>query len=113
MNERNANILEVLGVADREDAITNLLCFCFRRSRVFRRAFLERVCGVDAPIDGWVARTRIAVRGHGTPDLALGRPGEPGTLVIIENKLKAGEGQDQTRRYAADACIRTGPINAG
>jgi hypothetical protein len=105
MHNQSSNVLEVLGIADREDAITNLLKYCFLRSVSFRTDFLSRVCGIDGRPDGWDARARVQVPGFGTPDLVLWRHGDPGDLVVIENKLNAGEGWDQTQQYADPACL--------
>lgn len=103
----NRNLLEILGIADREDTITNLLCYCFRESADFRCCFLERVCGIVESEGDWQVRTRKAVRDIGTPDLVLWRTGPSADLVILENKLEAGEGADQTERYADPKCADT------
>lgn len=104
VERQSQNLLEVLGVAEREDSITNLLRYCFLNSTPFRTTFLGRVCGIAGPTDGWQAETRMQVKGFGTPDLVLSRR-ESDVLVIIENKLKAGEGEDQTERYAHSECV--------
>jgi hypothetical protein len=52
------------------------------------------------------AFTRISVGESGIPDLILAAVKEDSVdLIIIENKLKAEEGDDQTSSYASDECI--------
>lgn len=101
------NLLEVLGIADNEDAVTNLLRHCVRHSAPFREVFLSSICGIPEPTDGWEARARMHIPGVGTPDLVLYRKGSPSELIILENKLHAGEGKGQTQSYADRACTDT------
>lgn len=50
----------------------------------------------------WTAYTRLTVHDIGIPDLVLhGSGAQYGTLIVIENKLKADEGEDQTKRYSS------------
>lgn len=46
------NILTILGVQSREDAITNLLAHCFNSLPEFRDSFLRSICGVESPSGG-------------------------------------------------------------
>ena len=95
------NVLEVLRVADKEDAISNLLAYCIRQSDSFRDGFLERICGLEpAAYSECEVHARPQVPKAGTPDLVLVCKGEAIDWVIIENKLKADEGKDQIKRYA-------------
>jgi len=97
------NVLTVLGIQAREDAITNLLAYCFNSSGEFRAAFLRSICGQETtPTERWKAYTRLSLHEAGVPDLVLhGGDGPHGRLIIIENKLKADEGADQTARYCS------------
>ena len=51
------------------------------------------------------AYTRQQVLGTGVPDLVLVLEGERSVVSIIENKLCAEEGRDQTLRYATPECF--------
>lgn len=97
------NILTILGIQSREDAITNLLAYCFNLSEEFRVALLRSICGQEiSPAEPWKAYTRLSLRDAGVPDLVLhGGEGPDGRLVVIENKMKADEGEDQTTRYCS------------
>lgn len=101
------NILKVLGVEAKEDIISNLLAHCFNSSENFRSVFLESVCErAPGSYRSLVARTRVAIPDSGVPDLVIVGQREKGTdLIVIENKLKAEEGQDQTGRYASPECV--------
>jgi len=100
------NILEVLGVESKEDVVSNLLRFAIAESSAFRRAF---VVAAGAELREWSAhtvRTRASVTGAGIPDIVVGLESKEGSqLLMIENKLRAEEGDDQTERYAADSVI--------
>jgi hypothetical protein len=101
------NVLTILGIQDREDAITNLLAYCFNSSGEFRVALLRSICGQETtPTERWTAYTRLSLAGAGVPDLVLhGGDGPSGRLIVIENKLKADEGEDQTARYCSPEAI--------
>ena len=102
------NVLKVLGIAGKEDVISNLLQYCLVVSPLFRHAFLLNICEIQ-PSDVSRVRvlTRVSTDSAGVPDLVvavddLGK----NTLVILENKLKADEGKDQTGRYSSPECVR-------
>jgi hypothetical protein len=97
------NIFRVLGVQTREDSVSNALAHAINHSPRFNRLFLSRICERDpAAYEECVAHTRVS-SGNGIPDiLIVGRKSvSEADLIIIENKLKAEEGDDQTERYAA------------
>lgn len=103
----NANVLSILGVSSKEDVISNLLRYCIEASREFRDAFLSDICNVPSPSNARVqALTRVSTGESGVPDLviAVESPSEK-HLVVLENKLKADEGKDQTVRYSSRACV--------
>ena len=100
-------VFKVLGVQSREDCVSNALAYAFNASGPFQQAFLTHICGKEpSRYTSCQAFTRISAGAAGIPDivLALWR-GTRGELVIIENKLKAEEGADQTKRYASDEAI--------
>lgn len=105
----NGNILNILSVAHKEDVISNLLKYASEASPGFCSLFLSEICGVtNAQVgSGIKALTRVIAGDAGIPDLVIYCPNSgEGELVIIENKLKAEEGEDQTKRYQDSSCIR-------
>jgi hypothetical protein len=103
---REDNILEVLGVAGKEDVISNLLKYCIEYSASFRNIFLEDICSFEAATySSCDVYTRLSVPGVGVPDLLVVCRGETTEWAIIENKLNAEEGKDQTNRYAEQEVI--------
>lgn len=99
------NILKTLGIEQREDCITNLLAAGLENSEAFRNFFLDRVApGRRLNFDNWRVATRVATS-QGIPDLIItGNSSEGELLVLIENKVKADEGFEQTLRYAHPDC---------
>jgi hypothetical protein len=96
------NALEVLRIADKEDVISNLLAYCIRQSESFRNVFLVRICGLEpAAYPECEVHSRPQVPKVGTPDLVVVCKGQATDWVIIENKLNALEGKDQTKHYAS------------
>lgn len=100
------NVLEVLRVAHREDVISDLLCTCFRESPSFRTQFLS-----EMPCPDWVDSDRAecyvrrSIAGVGVPDFIITDRSDAGDrcyILVVEHKLKAGEGYAQTERYASD-----------
>lgn len=101
------NVLEALGVCNREDAISNLLRYCIEASSLFRDAFLRHICGTPSQITNFRAVTRLSTNSSGIPDLVIAtEDSRQKYLVILENKLKADEGVDQTVRYSSADCIK-------
>lgn len=101
-----SNILEILGVQNKEDVISNLLRYCINSSRDFASAFLTSVCGKDIKnYTGVEAFTRFTTSA-GVPDIIVNCTArEAVDIFIIENKIKAEEGEDQTERYASIECL--------
>ena len=97
------NVLEELGVWNKEDAITNLLSHSFKASAAFRQLFLNAMLMRSVPdSDKWQVEVRPAVSGRGIPDLVFYHLAEDGSgsMLIVENKVKAVEGDTQTERYS-------------
>jgi len=99
----NSNILQILGVQNKEDAITNVICNGINKSPGFRNAFLQHICNVPpSTIISVEAITRLSTFAAGIPDLVIKCTGEKrNRIIIIENKLKAEEGVDQTKKYSS------------
>lgn len=101
------NIIELLGITYKEDVISNLLVGLINESKIFRISFLENIVGIANPILYNVkAHTRIRTS-QGIPDIIITVENEhESILIIVENKLKADEGYEQTKRYANEKCIK-------
>lgn len=102
------NLLTILGVQTKENVISNLLAYCFDNCESFRTAFLDSVCKIETsdPSLAWKAHTQVSTGKTGIPDLVLlGRKPGVSELVVVENKLKAEEGKDQTERYSSPKAI--------
>ena len=97
------NILSELNICDKEDVISDCLRFCFDRSSYFAENFLMHICDLD--INEYInveMLTRKMFPSSGVPDiLVVAETEEYSDLVIIENKLKAEEGYEQTERYSS------------
>lgn len=101
------NIFKVLGVQSREDCVSNALAYGFNQSVEFRNNFLKFIC--DKKPEAYTqctAYTRVSTGDSGIPDLVLVcESQDKAALIIIENKLRADEGADQTERYATEESI--------
>jgi len=105
------NLLRVLGISDNENVITKLLCQCVNASRRqesaqaggFAQAFVCALIGDDGRrYDKIRAYSHTALRQCGTPDILIKAvEGERIAAIIIEHKLNALEGKDQTEKYAS------------
>lgn len=101
------NIIELLGVKYKEDIISNLIVGLISESERFRNNFLKNIVGVpNAELYDVEAFTRITTS-QGIPDIIIKICNEEESiLAIIENKLKAEEGYEQTARYSSEECIK-------
>lgn len=94
------NIFRVLGIQSREDCVSNALAYAFNTSLAYRRSFLRYICEKDPDqynLRSCHAFTRISTGAPGIPDLVLALENSVcSEIVVIENKLKAEEGDDQT-----------------
>jgi hypothetical protein len=102
----NENIIKALDAEAKEDVITNLLLYCFRESPAFREAFGPTVLGIMPHTYAEITPIPRIRTSRGVPDAAfLCRAGDsPPDLVILENKLNAEEGIEQTVRFSDDNC---------
>ena len=103
------NIFKVLGIQSREDCISNALAYAFNESIDFRNGFLRTVCSKNPEtFTECTAYSRVSIRDSGIPDLVfVCKSGDEVELIIIENKIKAEEGDDQTERYAVERSVDT------
>lgn len=99
------NIVELLGITYKEDIISNLIVGLLNESRNFRTSFLENIVKVEnADIYDVKAEARISTP-VGIPDIVVTMENkQKAIIVIIENKLKAEEGYEQTKRYSEENC---------
>ncbi|RJQ69355.1 MAG: hypothetical protein C4519_21675 [Desulfobacteraceae bacterium] len=101
------NIFRVLGIQSREDCVSNVLAYAFNNSLPFRANFMEKICGKPlSRYDSAQAHTRVSTGESGIPDIIIVlESNSGGEIVVIENKLKAEEGYDQTQRYASERAV--------
>lgn len=101
------NLFAVLGIQTREDCISNALAYAINTSKSFRQQFMEQVCGKDlSKYTSVTAYTRISAGVSGIPDIVITLESQSNAdMVVIENKLKAEEGNDQTVRYSSREAI--------
>jgi len=101
------NLFAVLGIQTREDCISNSLAYAINNSKSFRQEFLKQICGKD--INKYMsvnAYTRVSAGASGTPDIVITLESQSNAdIVVIENKLKAEEGTDQTVRYSSKEAL--------
>ncbi|MEA1995744.1 MAG: hypothetical protein U9N18_06355, partial [Campylobacterota bacterium] len=102
------NIFQILGVQTKEDVVSNALVHGLNSSKSFLYIFLETVCKKDPrKYSKCTGYTRLSTATSGIPDIVLTcyQKNNDVDLVVIENKLKADEGEDQTERYASQESI--------
>lgn len=101
------NLFAVLGIQTREDCISNALAYAINTSKPFRKQFLKQICGKDpSRYTSVIAYTRISAGSSGIPDIVITLESRSkADIVVIENKLKAEEGKDQTVRYSSSEAI--------
>lgn len=101
------NLFAILGIQTREDCISNALAFALNNSKLFQHHFLNRICGKDHSIyTSVIAYTRVSAGASGIPDIVITLESQShADIVVIENKLKAEEGNDQTIRYSSREAI--------
>jgi hypothetical protein len=101
------NVFKVLGIQSHEDSVSNALAYAINESEDFRNGFLKHICQKE--LDAYKkcsAYTRISTGESGIPDLVLVCESQgKAELIVIENKLKAEEGIDQTERYSTEESI--------
>lgn len=95
------NIINELNLQSKEDVMSDLIRVCVKNSKEFSDFFCKNICNLKKDYDSIDVLTRISVNDKNIPDiLAVGCYGENCDICIVENKMLAEEGQDQTIRYA-------------
>lgn len=103
---KDANLLNILGIAAKEDVHANLFKYCIESSPQFRKAFFSSILNWPADTDLKSIDVRLSIAGTGLPDLVIvGQDSTSARLAIIELKLHALEGVNQTARYASSECL--------
>lgn len=97
------NIYKILNIADKEDVISNLLTHSLNNIPLFRNDFGELILNNwNNNYKDFEAYTRTNIPGVGVPDIVITfKQNDKQYLIILENKLKAKEGADQTEKYAS------------
>jgi hypothetical protein len=100
------NTFTLLGSFYREDVITDFLANLINEEIAFAEWFMKTICDTYL-LDNEIvkARTRVGLgKGIGTPDLIIEKMNglETNMIIVIENKLGALEGVEQTNRYASE-----------
>ncbi|KGX92474.1 hypothetical protein N781_16150 [Pontibacillus halophilus JSM 076056 = DSM 19796] len=97
------NVFDVLNSFYREDVISDFLVSCFKESEEFLLKFLhEAYISIDDGTE-FVLDTRVGLgKSIGTPDLIVKAVhGNRTKLIVVENKMGAAEGHEQTNRYVS------------
>jgi hypothetical protein len=95
------NIFDALNIFYREDTISDFLVNCFKDSNEFLLHFLnEATIYLNDQYD-FNVETRVGLgKSIGTPDIVIRATIDNNIkLIIIENKMGAAEGHEQTNRY--------------
>ncbi|RMG27126.1 MAG: hypothetical protein D6732_20500 [Methanobacteriota archaeon] len=101
------NIFRALGIQTKEDCISNAIAYTFNSSQDFKKYFLDRICNKDiSQYRECTAYTRVSTGSTGIPDITLVCRGDDSAdIIIIENKLKAIEGENQAQKYSMKESI--------
>lgn len=101
------NIFKTLGILFKEDIISNMLIGLINESETFRQSFLNNIVGLSNPQAYNIQAFPRIVTSKGVPDIVIkGSSDKDNILIIVENKLKADEGCEQTARYSSEECLR-------
>lgn len=104
------NVLTILGVANREDCVSNALAHGLETSKRFQELFLKEACDSEqvSEYHACDVHTRARLGDAGIPDLLIICEKPDGYIVVVvENKLHATEGKDQTTKYSSDHARET------
>ncbi|WP_173918154.1 PD-(D/E)XK nuclease family protein [Halobacillus sp. Marseille-Q1614] len=95
------NIFEALNVFYREDTISDFLMNCFKSSNEFLKRFLNEAKIPIKENASFHIDVRVGLgKNIGTPDLVIRViTKDKVEFIIIENKMAASEGNEQTNRY--------------
>ncbi len=95
------NIFDALNIFYREDTITDFLVNCFKDSKEFLKQFLNESSIYLNEHTEFYIDTRVGLgESIGTPDILIrALTDDEMRLIIVENKMGASEGFEQTQRY--------------
>lgn len=103
---KEENLFDLLGVAAKEDVHTNLFKYCIENSPHFREIFFLSILKWPSDTELKSIDVRPSIIGTGLPDLVIvGQDSADDRLAIVELKLHANEGINQTERYASSECL--------
>lgn len=95
------NLFDALNIFYKEDVISDFLKSCFEDSPQFLKQFFKGVQLNLPEIHSYEIQNRVGLgKGIGTPDMIiLAKSSEDEYVIVLENKLGAAEGSNQTARY--------------
>lgn len=99
----SSDILDILGVATKEETYTSLIAYALANHTAFRKAAIEKFLGKPCVSDDWKIKSELQVascQGKDIPDIVIYSSSE-NRIIIVENKLFSAEGLDQTTRYSS------------
>ncbi|MEK4816492.1 PD-(D/E)XK nuclease family protein [Macrococcus sp. FSL R5-0951] len=102
------NIFKALNIFYKEDVISDFLCNCFIDSKDFLERFLNEA-GIELNnMESIKVKSRMSLgKGIGVPDIIIKiKTSEKYKIILIENKLGAGEGYLQTLRYGSSEAYK-------
>jgi hypothetical protein len=106
-------ILGTLRLSSNEVVMTRALGALLNQSTAFSRLFIKTFFNAQDPTEV-SAQWEVSVGEHGRIDLVvIWRDGGAMHCAVVEHKLKAGEGEDQTSRYRSVAASLWASISAG
>lgn len=97
------NTFDALNIFYREDTISDFLISCFNNSKAFLDHFIQHTQIQPEGNATFQIDSRVGLgKNIGTPDIILHTgTKEAMTFIVIENKMGAAEGNEQTNRYEA------------
>lgn len=102
MTTGSDNLFTFLGIAGREDPVTEVFAAALAQFPAFRSGFLNALGLQDVELSTSTQRRY----GSEIPDLvAWSSEGTDPLLIVLEHKLKAEEGDRQTERYSAEELV--------
>ena len=97
-----------MGIADKEDIITNLIVEGIKSAPNFKQVFFSNILEQpDKDYKDIEVYPRLSLAGLGVPDLSIVvRDSTSVSLFLVECKMKAEEGIAQTTRYASPELVK-------
>jgi len=117
---KDINVLAILGIARKEVPHSRFLAWLLdpRESHGLKGEFFapfmqeaQRICGRDFVFEETDLKVELEKGDeHGVPDITISGTHPEPFLAVIENKIMAAEGQDQTPKYATAAEKKNVPV---